>query len=73
MAYLLGQGGVHQRAGRSPELIPVYGLGRQTVADQTEPGRSIDTARFHAPPFIEGQLTQQKQVLRFKGASRSDR
>ena len=30
-AYLIGQGGVHQRASRSPSLIPVYNLGRQTV------------------------------------------
>lgn len=30
-AYLMGMGGVHQRSSRSPALIPVYGLGRQTV------------------------------------------
>jgi Zn-dependent metalloprotease len=30
-AYLLGAGGVHQRAGRAPELIPVASLGRQTT------------------------------------------
>lgn len=30
-AYLLGKGGVHQRSVRTPTLIPVYGLGRQTV------------------------------------------
>ena len=30
-AYLIGNGGVHRRSGRSPELIPVYGLGRETI------------------------------------------
>ncbi len=30
-AYLMGQGGVHQRTARTPELIPVYSMGRQTV------------------------------------------
>ena len=30
-AYLMGQGGVHQRASRTPVLIPVYSMGRQTV------------------------------------------
>jgi Zn-dependent metalloprotease len=30
-AYLMGAGGVHQRAARMPSLIPVYSLGRQTV------------------------------------------
>ena len=29
-AYLMGQGGVHQRTSRAPALIPVYGLGHQT-------------------------------------------
>lgn len=28
-AYLMSQGGVHQRAGRNPELIPVHGLGNE--------------------------------------------
>jgi Zn-dependent metalloprotease len=28
-AYLMSQGGVHQRAGRTPELIPTHGLGKQ--------------------------------------------
>ncbi|MBA3564090.1 MAG: M4 family metallopeptidase [Gammaproteobacteria bacterium] len=31
-AYLLSQGGVHQRADRTPELIPVLGLGLETSA-----------------------------------------
>lgn len=31
-AYLLGQGGVHQRLARAPALIPVEGLGRETRA-----------------------------------------
>jgi len=31
-AYLIGKGGVHQRAGRVPELIPVYNLGRENVS-----------------------------------------
>ena len=30
-AYLMGKGGVHQRASRTPALIPVYGMGRQVV------------------------------------------
>ena len=30
-AYLMGAGGVHERTFRTPTLIPVYGLGRQTV------------------------------------------
>jgi Zn-dependent metalloprotease len=30
-AYLMGKGGVHQRNVRTPALIPVYSLGRQTV------------------------------------------
>lgn len=30
-AYLMGPGGVHQRASRTPALIPVYAMGRQTV------------------------------------------
>jgi Zn-dependent metalloprotease len=30
-AYLMGQRGVHQRASRTPVLIPVYSLGRQTA------------------------------------------
>jgi len=30
-AYLLDQGGVHQRAGRTPELIPVHPLGTEDV------------------------------------------
>lgn len=29
-AYLMGQGGVHQRSSRTPELIPVYSMGRET-------------------------------------------
>ena len=28
-AYLMGQGGVHQRASRTPALIPVYSIGRE--------------------------------------------
>jgi hypothetical protein len=35
-AYLIGAGGVHQRASRTPVLIPVEGLGHQTVN-----GRSV--------------------------------
>jgi Thermolysin metallopeptidase, catalytic domain/Thermolysin metallopeptidase, alpha-helical domain len=35
-AYLMGSGGVHQRRFRSPELIPVYDLGAETVR-----GRSV--------------------------------
>lgn len=35
-AYLMGSGGVHQRAGRAPVLIPVYSLGSETVN-----GRSV--------------------------------
>ena len=31
-AYLMAQGGVHQRSSRNPVLIPVKGLGRETVA-----------------------------------------
>jgi Zn-dependent metalloprotease len=31
-AYLIGKGGVHHRTGREPVLIPVYGLGRETVS-----------------------------------------
>ncbi len=38
-AYLMSQGGVHQRAGRSPELIPTHGLGKEEVA-----GLSVATA-----------------------------
>ncbi|MFO7917990.1 MAG: M4 family metallopeptidase, partial [Anaerolineae bacterium] len=34
-AYLMGKGGVHQRASRTPEFIPVYGLGRQTVGGKS--------------------------------------
>jgi Zn-dependent metalloprotease len=34
-AYLMGKGGVHQRAARTPMLIPVYGLGRQTVGGKS--------------------------------------
>jgi hypothetical protein len=30
-AFLMAQGGVHQRASRTPALIPVYGLGRETA------------------------------------------
>ena len=30
-AYLMGQGGVHQRTARTPALIPVYSIGRETV------------------------------------------
>ena len=30
-AYLMGAGGVHQRVSRTPALIPVYSMGRQTV------------------------------------------
>ena len=30
-AYLIGKGGVHERATRNPQLIPVYSLGRETV------------------------------------------
>lgn len=30
-AYLTGQGGVHQRTSRTPALIPVYSLGRDTI------------------------------------------
>ncbi len=30
-AYLMAQGGIHQRASRSPALIPVKGLGNRTV------------------------------------------
>ncbi len=30
-AYLMAQGGVHQRSSRNPVLIPVKGLGRETV------------------------------------------
>jgi hypothetical protein len=30
-AYLMAQGGVHQRSSRTPVLIPVKGLGRETV------------------------------------------
>ena len=30
-AYLLDQGGVHQRSGRTPELIPVHALGSEDV------------------------------------------
>lgn len=30
-AYLLDQGGVHQRAGRTPELIPVHPLGTEDI------------------------------------------
>ena len=36
-AYLMGKGGVHQRATRSPQLIPVYSLGRQTVGGKNVP------------------------------------
>jgi hypothetical protein len=32
LAYLVGQGGIHQRTGRSPELIPVSGLGLEDAA-----------------------------------------
>jgi len=30
-AYLMGQGGVHQRSSRIPSLIPVYSIGRETT------------------------------------------
>ncbi|REJ43461.1 MAG: bacillolysin [Microcystis flos-aquae TF09] len=30
-AYLIGQGGVHQRGSRTPVLIPVYSIGRETI------------------------------------------
>ena len=30
-AFLMAQGGVHQRASRTPSLIPVQGMGRETV------------------------------------------
>jgi Zn-dependent metalloprotease len=33
-AYLMAQGGVHQRTSRTPILIPVRGLGRETVASK---------------------------------------
>lgn len=36
-AYLLGKGGVHQRSARTPALIPVYSLGRQTVGGKDMP------------------------------------
>jgi len=36
-AYLMGKGGVHQRVGRTPELIPVYSPGRQTVGGKNVP------------------------------------
>lgn len=36
-AYLLGKGGVHQRSARTPTLIPVYNLGRQTVGGKNMP------------------------------------
>jgi Zn-dependent metalloprotease len=36
-AYLMGKGGVHQRTGRSPEYIPVYSPGRQTVGGKNVP------------------------------------
>ncbi|MCK6591484.1 MAG: M4 family metallopeptidase, partial [Polyangiaceae bacterium] len=32
VAFLVGQGGVHQRVGRSPELIPVKGIGTERTA-----------------------------------------
>jgi Zn-dependent metalloprotease len=35
-AYLMGSGGVHHRAARTPVLIPVYSLGTETVS-----GRSV--------------------------------
>lgn len=35
-AYLMGSGGVHQRATRTPALVPVYGLGNESVG-----GRSV--------------------------------
>lgn len=34
-AYLMGPGGLHQRAGRTPVLIPAYGLGRETVGGKS--------------------------------------
>ena len=34
-AYLLGEGGVHQRSSRSPVIIPVYGMGKETVVGKT--------------------------------------
>ena len=34
-AYLMGKGGVHQRASRTPQLIPVPPLGRQTVGGKS--------------------------------------
>jgi len=33
VAFLAGQGGVHQRVGRAPELIPVKGIGLQRTAE----------------------------------------
>jgi hypothetical protein len=36
-AYLMAKGGVHQRATRSPQLIPVYSLGRQNVGGKNVP------------------------------------
>jgi Zn-dependent metalloprotease len=36
-AYLMGKGGVHQRSARTPPLIPVYSLGRQTVGGKNMP------------------------------------
>jgi len=36
-AYLMGKGGVHQRAARTPALIPVYSIGRQTVGGKDVP------------------------------------
>ncbi|MBN1136217.1 MAG: M4 family metallopeptidase [Anaerolineae bacterium] len=36
-AYLMGKGGVHQRAARTPQLIPVPGLGWTTVGGKDMP------------------------------------
>jgi hypothetical protein len=36
-AYLMGKGGVHQRSARTPKLIPVYSLGRETKGGKNFP------------------------------------
>jgi Zn-dependent metalloprotease len=48
-AFLMAQGGVHQRASRSPALIPVRGLGRETVngRDFYQAARIWDRAYEH--------------------------
>ncbi len=33
LAFLVAEGGLHQRAGRAPELIPISGVGRERVAE----------------------------------------